>query len=139
MQNEKSIESTKNKLEKQLKKLCTNKNYLKKNKKGKWKFNKCRCNENSKGKFCNKCNTGYLGDQCQYSNLETCNNNGNAQSDGSCVCNTGYLGDQCQYSNLETCNNNEMHKVMDHVFVKKDMQEMKSIFKLETCNNNGNA
>ena len=43
---------------------------------------------------CN-CQTGYAGDQCQFSNDKTCSNNGIVNTDGSCVCNQDYYGTNC--------------------------------------------
>jgi hypothetical protein len=46
---------------------------------------------------CN-CNTGYTGNNCQYSSKDTCNNNGNPNDKGDCTCKQGYAGKNCQFS-----------------------------------------
>ncbi len=52
------------------------------------------------------CNSGYNGNQCQYSDQTTCSGNGKANMDGTCTCNSDYNGNQCQYSDQTTCSGN---------------------------------
>jgi hypothetical protein len=56
----------------------------------------------TKSGFC-KCNAGYAGVACQYSDVANCSGNGAAQMDGTCKCNAGHAGDTCQYSDAVTC------------------------------------
>lgn len=49
------------------------------------------------------CNTGYAGNNCQYSNKTTCNGNGNVTNEGKCNCDSGFAGNTCQFSKND-CN-----------------------------------
>ena len=50
---------------------------------------------NFSGKACQHCNSGYVGENCQYSDLITCNGNGtvhlNELGNVYCICNRGYI------------------------------------------------
>jgi hypothetical protein len=39
------------------------------------------------------CDTGYLGDVCQFSHVDTCNGHGTVDANGACICNNGWEGD----------------------------------------------
>ena len=64
----------------------------------------------------NGVNTKYVGDRCQYSNINNCSNNGTVDSNGKCTCtrtytnnktklSKTYVGDKCQYDDNTNCSN----------------------------------
>src|SRR5262249_27644336 len=55
-----------------------------------------------------RCNSGFNGANCQYSDATTCNGHGAAQMDGSCLCTTAFTGPSCNqcaanYYSYPTC------------------------------------
>ena len=51
-----------------------------------------------------KCDTGYVGGNCQYECdvVKDCNSQGTCGADGNCICNPGYIGTNCQFSCVDS-------------------------------------
>lgn len=52
--------------------------------------------------YCN-CGANTAGDQCQYSNADTCSGHGTATATGRCICERGWHGDKCKSQCDQAC------------------------------------